>query len=121
MFEIGRVSGAGRRYSSCFRSEKGTVMQTETSDHAAQPPHAFPVGVVYNGKEKHESVKLVDLIKDVLAGAIKIFQVTQQPHMLSLFDENGNELNDNTTVGDNGITPKSVLYLRQSKVKGGGA
>jgi hypothetical protein len=96
-------------------------MQTESNPQEAAPSHPFPIAIVYNGPAKHEPVTLAELIKSVLADAIKLFHVTQQPHMLSLFDEDGNELNDSTTVGENKITPKSVLYLRQSKVKGGGA
>lgn len=79
----------------------------------------FPIGIVYNGTEKHEPVDRSEQIKAVLARAILIFHVTQQPHMLSLFTEDGKELDDNSTVGQDGLTRKSVLYLRQSKVKGG--
>ena len=83
------------------------------------PAHPFPIGVVYNGKEKHVVVTLQELIKAVLADAITAFQITQQPHMLSLFTEAGVELADNSTVEQNKIDQKTVLYLRQSKVKGG--
>lgn len=81
--------------------------------------HKFPVTIVYNGAEKHEPVTRDELIKAILARAILLFHVTQQPHMLSLFTEDGTELNDNTTVGQDGLTKESVVYLRQSKVKGG--
>jgi hypothetical protein len=39
--------------------------------------------------------------------------------MLSLFTDAGKELEDSTTVQQNGIERKTVLYLRQSAVKGG--
>jgi hypothetical protein len=90
----------------------------QSHDHA-DPMHPFPIDVVYNGKPKDVVVTLPEQIKSVLADAIKIFQVTQQPHMLSLFTEAGKELDDNTTVQQNGIERKAVLYLRQSAVKGG--
>lgn len=91
---------------------------TEPHEHI-DPTHPFPIEVVYNGKPKHVVVTLTEQIKDVLAKAIQIFHVTQQPHMLSLFNEAGTELEDGTTVQQNGIGRKTVLYLRQSKVKGG--
>jgi dienelactone hydrolase len=95
---------------------------TPSSDNAhehADPTHPFPIAVVYNGKDKHVVVTLQEQIKVALADAIKIFQVTQQQHMLSLFTEAGVELDDNSTIQQNAITKDSVHYLRQSKVKGG--
>jgi hypothetical protein len=95
---------------------------TSPSDHShehADPPHPFPIEVVYNGKPKHIVVTLHELIKTILDDAIKEFHVTQQPHLLSLFTEDGTELDDKSTVQQNGIDRKTVLYLRQSKVKGG--
>lgn len=95
---------------------------TPSPDNAhehANPAHPFPIAVVYNGKDKHVVVTLPEQIKTVLADAIKIFQVTQQLHMLSLFTEAGVELDDSSTIQQNGITRETVLYLRQSKVKGG--
>lgn len=83
------------------------------------PTHPFPIEVVYNGKPKHVVVTLPELIKAVLDDAIKAFHVTQQPHLLSLFTEDGTELEDGSTVEQNKIDQKTVLYLRQSKVKGG--
>lgn len=95
---------------------------TAPSDHSrehADPAHPFPIEVVYNGKPKHVVVTLPELIKAVLDDAIKVFHVTQQPHLLSLFTEDGTELEDGSTVEQNKIDQKTVLYLRQSKVKGG--
>ena len=83
------------------------------------PTHPFPVEVVYNGTPKRIVVTLAELIKTALDEAIKLFHVTQQPHLLSLFTVEGTELNDNSTIEQNGIDQKTVLYLRQSKVKGG--
>lgn len=96
-----------------------TVELQNTESEHPDPTHPFPLGVVYNGKEKHVVATLQELIKLVLADAIKIFQVTQQPHMLSLFTEAGAELDDNSTVQQNHLDKDTVLYLRQSKVKGG--
>jgi len=81
--------------------------------------HSFSIGVVYNGVEKHEEVTRDERIKAVLDRAIQLFHVTQQPHVLAMFIEDGRELDDASTIGQNSITKKSVLYLRQSKVKGG--
>jgi hypothetical protein len=97
-------------------------MDTATSEKAHEhvdPTHPFPIEVVYNGKSKHVVVKLQDLVKAVLADAVRVFHVTQQPHLLSLFTEAGAELDDNSTVQQSGIDRRSVLYLRQSAVKGG--
>ena len=81
--------------------------------------HTFPIGIVYNGVEKHEQVTRDEIMKVVLGRAIKIFNITQQPHLLSLFTEDGRELDDNSTVGQNDLTRKSVLHLRPGAVKGG--
>src|SRR5260370_23112996 len=80
------------------------------------------IGIVWNGVEKHEEVKEEETIQAVLARAIRLFHITQQPHLLSLFVSEGNdarELDDNSTVKQNGLTSESILYLRPSRVKGG--
>lgn len=94
-------------------------METQAAAETRDEGHPFPIGIIYNGDEKREPVTPNERIKAVLDRAIQLFHVTQQPHMLSLFNEEGDELNDSTTVAENSITKKSVLYLRQSKVKGG--
>lgn len=94
-------------------------METPAEDRHEEREHSFLIGVVYNGTEKHQPVTRDELIKAVLDRAIQEFHVAQQPHVLSLFDEDGYELSDSTTVGQSGLSKKSVLYLRPSKVKGG--
>jgi hypothetical protein len=94
-------------------------MESSATAETQAAERSFPEGVVYNGVTKHEPVTLDEKIAAVLARAIQLFHVTQQTHMLSLFKEDGTELDDNSTVGQNAITKKDVLYLRQSKVKGG--
>jgi hypothetical protein len=94
-------------------------MEPASESHHEEKEKSFEIGVVYNGTEKHQSVTRDELIKAVLDRAIQEFHITQQPHTLSLFAEDGHELSDNTTVGQNDLSKKSVLYLRPSKVKGG--
>ena len=94
-------------------------METPAEDRHEEKEHSFVIGIVYNGVEKHQQVTRDELIKTVLDRAIQEFHITQQPHIQALFAEDGRELLDNTTVGQNGLSKKSVLYLRPSKVKGG--
>jgi len=99
-----------------------TVTPSSDKPHEhIDPTHPFPIGVVYNGKQKDIVVTPQEQIKTILAGAIKKFQITQQTHRLSLFTEAGTELADNSTVEENKFDRETVLFLRQSRVKGGAA
>ena len=90
-----------------------------SNTHGTTGGREFPIGVVYNGAEKHEPVHSTEAIATVLKRAIALFHVLQQPHLLSLFDAAGNELPDTSTVAACGLAKDSVVFLRPSKVKGG--
>ena len=83
------------------------------------PVHKFEIVIVYNGLEKSVEVNAHQAVQAVLQHAIKEFGITQNAHILSLFNEKGEELNDNTSVLDAGIKPGDRLLLRPSVVKGG--
>lgn len=82
----------------------------------------FKIEVTYNGITETMHLKSDDLLGAVRDRAVKIFKITQQPHVLSLHRENGQELDpsyDNQTVEQVGITPCELLVLRPGVVRGG--
>jgi hypothetical protein len=91
----------------------------ETQPIEKEKERKFPLEIVYNGTPKEEVVSNDDLIQLVIQRAIHLFHVTQQPHVLALFNAEGDELVDGETVGHYLLTRKTPVFLRQSKVKGG--
>jgi hypothetical protein len=79
----------------------------------------FEVQVVYNGITKPLAVELHEQVQAVLQRAIHLFGVTQNPHLLSLFREDGTEVPDNVSVEQAHFKPRELLALRPSAVKGG--
>jgi hypothetical protein len=79
----------------------------------------FEVKVIYNGVDKKLDLQHGETVKQVLDRAMQIFGPLPQPHLMSLFNEAGTELNDALTVDEAGIKPKDRLLLRPSQVKGG--
>ena len=82
-------------------------------------PNHFQIGVVYNGAEKKLQVQSHQTVRAVLEHAIQLFEVRAQPHTLSLFNADGQELADTISVVAAGLREGSVVYMRQSAVKGG--
>jgi len=83
-------------------------------------PKDFVIDVIYNGITKKLKVTRTDTVAATLAAAIALFPITEQRHLLALFDEGGTELvNEAQTLKDAGVKKKSRLVLRQSVVKGG--
>lgn len=80
----------------------------------------FTVEVVYNGVTKPLSVEPEEQVTAVLARAVALFHITQNPHLLSLYRENGTLVQENQSVEQAGLRPNEVLLLRQNAVKGGG-
>lgn len=80
----------------------------------------FEIVVIYNGLEKPVTVNPDQAVQAVLEHAIKEFGITQNAHLLSLFNEQGAELAGNVSVHDAGIVKGEKLLLRPSAVKGGG-
>jgi hypothetical protein len=55
----------------------------------------------------------------LLDHAIKAFGISQNPHLLALFNQAGAELQDNQSAEAAGIKPGDRLLLRPSAVRGG--
>ena len=79
----------------------------------------FDVEVVYNGIGKSLQVEPQEPVAIVLQKAIAEFRITQNPHLLSLFRQDGTAVPENESVECAGIKPREVLLLRPNAVKGG--
>ena len=79
----------------------------------------YSIEVSYNGVTKPLEVEPNEQVTAVLQHAILLFGVTQQPHLLSLFFEDGNVVPENVSATDAGLKPGSKVYLRQNVAKGG--
>lgn len=79
----------------------------------------FAVQVVYNGVTKPLEVQPEERVTALLQRAIAIFNITQNPHLLSLYTENGSLVPENQSVEGAGLKPDEVLLLRPNAVKGG--
>lgn len=82
-------------------------------------PETFQVHVAYNGIEKEFEVNRNQPVHVLLTQAIATFGVTNQPHILSLFNAAGVELPDAGKLGEVGVRPGDHLLLRPGAVKGG--
>jgi hypothetical protein len=80
----------------------------------------FVVDVAYNGVTKPVEVQLEEQVTALLARAIASFGITQGPHLLSLYREDGTQVPENESVERAGLQPGEVLLLRPNAVKGGG-
>jgi hypothetical protein len=90
--------------------EKGAGFET---------PKRFSVFVAYNGIEKSFTIVEEEAVHALLSQAVKEFNVNNQPHVLSLFNNAGVELPDAAKLGELGVRPGDHLLLRPSAVKGG--
>lgn len=77
------------------------------------------VRVTYNGVVKDLAYQPHEQVNALLQRAVHVFGITANAHLLSLFNENGQELPDNESVQSAGVEPGDLLILRQSVVKGG--
>jgi hypothetical protein len=80
----------------------------------------FVVDIVYNGVTKPVQVQPEEQVMALLQKAIAIFGITQNPHLLSLFRQDGSVVPENESVQRAGLKPGEVLLLRPNAVKGGG-
>lgn len=80
----------------------------------------FAVAVVYNGVTKPIEVQPAEQVVALLQKAIAAFGITQNPHLLSLFREDGTVVPEHESVEKAGLKPGEVLLLRPNAVKGGG-
>ncbi len=79
----------------------------------------FVVDVIYNGITKPLQVEPEEQVTALLQRAIAAFGITQQPHLLSLFRQDGSVLPENASVEGAGLKPGEILLLRPNVVKGG--
>jgi hypothetical protein len=79
----------------------------------------FDVEVIYNGVGKSLQVEPQESVTALLQKAIKDFHITQNPHLLSLFRQDGSLVPENESVEHAGIKPGEILLLRPNAVKGG--
>jgi hypothetical protein len=79
----------------------------------------FSINVSYNGVTRALEIEPHEQVTAVLQQAIKIFGVTQQPHLMSLFFEDGTVVNENVSAEAAGLKAGIKVYLRQNVAKGG--
>ena len=79
----------------------------------------FAIEIVYNGIPKSIKVELHELVSTVLQRAIAEFHITQNPHLLSLYRQDGSMIPENESVEQAGLKPCDILLLRPNAVKGG--
>jgi hypothetical protein len=80
----------------------------------------FVVEIVYNGVTKPLQAEPDERVTALLQKAIAVFGITQQPHLLSLFRQDGSVVPENESVERAGLKPGEILLLRPNVVKGGG-
>lgn len=79
----------------------------------------FAVQIVYNGIARPFQVELEERVAALLSKAIAAFGITQNPHLLSLYREDGTVVPENESVARAGLKPDQILLLRPNAVKGG--
>ena len=77
------------------------------------------VRVTYNGVIHDLAYQPHEQVTALLQRAVHLFGITANTHLLSLFNEGGQELPDHESVQAAGVKPGDLLILRQSVVKGG--
>jgi hypothetical protein len=88
-------------------------------ERGRETPNVFDVFVSYNGLEKQFTVNVNEPVHVLLSKAIREFGVTNQPHILSLFNQANVELPDAAKLGEVGVKQGEHLLMRPSAVKGG--
>lgn len=79
----------------------------------------FEITINYNGLVKPIDVNKDETIGDVRTRATALFGITDSPHVLGLFPQEGAELSDTETVKDAKVKKGDQLLLRQSAVRAG--
>jgi len=77
------------------------------------------IELICNGREKTFEFRADELVSKLRQEGLVAFHIVNSPHLYALFSEAGQELNDNVTLRQAGVTPGSKLVLRQSHVRGG--
>lgn len=84
-----------------------------------QVHQATAVVVLYNGVDKTIRYEPNEQVEALLNKAEDAFGITTNRHLMSLYNEAGQELSDSSSVEAAGVRPGDQLVLRQSVVKGG--
>ena len=82
-------------------------------------PSKLTLEIVHNGVEKPLPARPEERVTAILQQAIRLFGITNQPHLLSLFRADGMKVDENQTAEQAGLKNGTVLYLRPDSVKGG--
>jgi hypothetical protein len=97
-----------------FKSKEGR----NPLEASAKPQHDV-VTVSFNGQDQELQYNPEAAIQAAVEHAIKLFNITSQPHLLWFFRADGTELPQEGSMKAAGVKPGDVLYLRQSTVRGG--
>lgn len=79
----------------------------------------YVIRVSYNGVVRDLEIEAHESVTSVLQRAIQLFGVTQQPHLLSLYSENNQLIDEKESAQRAGLTPGVLVFLRPNVVKGG--
>jgi len=92
--------------------DNGGIMETAVEKK-------FAVEIIYNGITKKLPLQPEEQVTAVFQRAIAEFHITQNPHLLSLFRQDGSVVPENESVERVGLKPGEILLLRPNAVKGG--
>lgn len=79
----------------------------------------FALEIAYNGVTKSFRVEPEEQVTALLKKAIEAFGIMQNPHLLSLFRQDGTVVPENESIERAHLKPNEVLLLRPNAVKGG--
>ena len=93
-------------------------------DATAASPHPTAetkteIQVAYNGISREIEVQPESRVQALLKRVIELFGISGQPHLLSLFREDGTKVEEDQSVADAGLVAGVRLFLRPDAVKGG--
>jgi hypothetical protein len=77
------------------------------------------VQILYNGELKEFPYHLHQRVQVLLEHARRAFGITTNPHLMALFNLEGQELVDDQTLQADHVSAGDELLLRQSVVRGG--
>jgi hypothetical protein len=93
--------------------------QTHELKNDNQHLQTFTLNVAYNGVTKPIHVEQNEQVTAVLHKAIAAFGISQNPHLLSLYRQDGTLVPESDSVKQAGLKPGELLLLRPNVVKGG--
>lgn len=90
-------------------------------EHHTKENHKFTIEIAYNGLTRSFHVEQHEHVTTLLKRAIEEFRITQNPHLLSLYRQDGSVVSEQGTVEQAHLKPCELLLLRPNAVKGGAA